>query len=58
MSKFKSLESMPEQLEDNHVLIYSNGVLKSIEIPFYGELILKTNEGKLAYASVTEKGKF
>lgn len=58
MSKFKTLDDMPEQLEDNHVLIYSNGVLKSIEIPAFGELILKTNDGKLAYASVTEKGKF
>lgn len=58
MNKFKTLEAMPEQLEDNHVLIYSNGILKSIEIPAFGELVLKTNDGKLAYASVTEKGKF
>lgn len=58
MSGFKSLKAMPEQLEDNHVLIYSNGTLISIEIPAFGELVLKTNDGKLAYASVTEKGKF
>lgn len=58
MSEFKSLEAMPEQLEDNHVLIYSNGILISVEIPTFGELVLKTNDGKLAYASVTEKGKF
>lgn len=58
MNGLKSLETMPEHLEDNDVLIYSNGVLKKIKIPDYGELVLKTNDGKLAHASITEKGKF
>lgn len=58
MNEFNTLEIMPEQLEDNDVLIYTNGVLKKIKIPDYGELILKTNDGKLAHASITEKKKF
>lgn len=58
MDELINLEEMPEQLEDNSVLVYSNGVLKQIKMPEFGELLLKVSDGKVAYSYYTKQNKW